>query len=220
MLDMIVCVSGGGTNLQAVLDALEDGTIKNARIRAVISNNAGAYALQRANDHGIPGVCISPKQFKDRDSFNKAFLEKVNSYQPDLIVLAGFLVVLPKQMIEEYRNRIINVHPSLIPSFCGTGYYGLKVHQGALERGVKVTGATVHFVDEGTDTGPILLQQPVMVKDGDTPEKLQQRVMEEAEWKILPLAINLIASGRVKVVDGKAVISRQGETATEKRRTR
>ncbi len=192
-----------------VLDALEDGTIKNARIRAVISNNAGAYALQRANDHGIPGVCISPKQFKDRDSFNKAFLEKVNSYQPDLIVLAGFLVVLPKQMIEEYRNRIINVHPSLIPSFCGTGYYGLKVHQGALERGVKVTGATVHFVDEGTDTGPILLQQPVMVKDGDTPEKLQQRVMEEAEWKILPLAINLIASGRVKVVDGKAVISRQ-----------
>ncbi len=209
MLDMIVCVSGGGTNLQAVLDALEDGTIKNARIRAVISNNAGAYALQRANDHGIPGVCISPKQFKDRDSFNKAFLEKVNSYQPDLIVLAGFLVVLPKQMIEEYRNRIINVHPSLIPSFCGTGYYGLKVHQGALERGVKVTGATVHFVDEGTDTGPILLQQPVMVKDGDTPEKLQQRVMEEAEWKILPLAINLIASGRVKVVDGKAVISRQ-----------
>ncbi len=205
MLDMIVCVSGGGTNL----DALEDGTIKNARIRAVISNNAGAYALQRANDHGIPGVCISPKQFKDRDSFNKAFLEKVNSYQPDLIVLAGFLVVLPKQMIEEYRNRIINVHPSLIPSFCGTGYYGLKVHQGALERGVKVTGATVHFVDEGTDTGPILLQQPVMVKDGDTPEKLQQRVMEEAEWKILPLAINLIASGRVKVVDGKAVISRQ-----------
>ena len=209
MLDMIVCVSGGGTNLQAVLDALEDGTIKNARIRAVISNNAGAYALQRANDHGIPGVCISPKQFKDRDSFNKAFLEKVNSYQPDLIVLAGFLVVLPKQMIEEYRNRIINVHPSLIPSFCGTGYYGLKVHQGALERGVKVTGATVHFVDEGTDTGPILLQKPVMVKDGDTPEKLQQRVMEEAEWKILPLAINLIASGRVKVVDGKAVISRQ-----------
>ena len=209
MLDMIVCVSGGGTNLQAVLDALEDGTIKNARIRAVISNNAGAYALQRANDHCIPSVCISPKQFKDRDSFNKAFLEKVNSYQPDLIVLAGFLVVLPKQMIEEYRNRIINVHPSLIPSFCGTGYYGLKVHQGALERGVKVTGATVHFVDEGTDTGPILLQQPVMVKDGDTPEKLQQRVMEEAEWKILPLAINLIASGRVKVVDGKAVISRQ-----------
>lgn len=209
MLDIIVCVSGGGTNLQAVLDALEDGTIKNARIRAVISNNAGAYALQRANDHGIPGVCISPKQFKDRDSFNKAFLEKVNSYQPDLIVLAGFLVVLPKQMIEEYRNRIINVHPSLIPSFCGTGYYGLKVHQGALERGVKVTGATVHFVDEGTDTGPILLQQPVMVKDGDTPEKLQQRVMEEAEWKILPLAINLIASGRVKVVDGKAVISGQ-----------
>lgn len=209
MLDMIVCVSGGGTNLQAVLDALEDGTIKNARIRAVISNNAGAYALQRANDHGISSVCISPKQFKDRDSFNKAFLEKVNSYQPDLIVLAGFLVVLPKQMIEEYRNRIINVHPSLIPSFCGTGYYGLKVHQGALDRGVKVTGATVHFVDEGTDTGPILLQQPVMVKDGDTPEKLQQRVMEEAEWKILPLAINLIASGRVKVVDGKAVISGQ-----------
>ena len=209
MLDMIVCVSGGGTNLQAVLDALEDGTIKNARIRAVISNNAGAYALQRANDHGIPGVCISPKQFKDRDSFNKAFLEKVNSYQPDLIVLAGFLVVLPKQMIEEYRNRIINVHPSLIPSFCGTGYYGLKVHEGALARGVKVTGATVHFVDEGTDTGPIILQQPVMVEQEDTPETLQRRVMEQAEWKILPRAIDLIARGKVRVEDGKVVILEQ-----------
>ncbi len=209
MLDMVVCVSGGGTNLQAILDALDNGTIKNARIRAVISNNAKAYALQRAKDHGILGVCISPKQFKDRESFNQAFLERVNSYQPDLIVLAGFLVVLPKQMIEEYRNRIINIHPSLIPSFCGTGYYGLKVHEGALERGVKVTGATVHFVDEGTDTGPILLQHPVMVEAEDTPKQLQQRVMEQAEWKILPQAINLIASGRVKVVDGKAVISGQ-----------
>ena len=206
MLDMIVCVSGGGTNLQAVLDALEDGTIKNARIRAVISNNAGAYALQRANDHGIPGVCISPKQFKDRDSFNKAFLEKVNSYQPDLIVLAGFLVVLPKQMIEEYRNRIINVHPSLIPSFCGTGYYGLKVHEGALARGVKVTGATVHFVDEGTDTGPIILQKAVEVEQGDTPEVLQKRVMEQAEWKILPRAIDLIANGKVEVRNGAVYV--------------
>ncbi|MCI8494874.1 MAG: phosphoribosylglycinamide formyltransferase [Lachnospiraceae bacterium] len=206
MLNMIVCVSGGGTNLQAILDALDNGIITNARIQAVISNNAGAYALKRAEEHGIPGVCISPKQFKDRDSFNQAFLEQVNSFHPDLIVLAGFLVVLPKQMIEEYRNRIINVHPSLIPSFCGTGFYGLKVHEGALERGVKVTGATVHFVDEGTDTGPILLQQPVMVEAGDTPKELQQRVMEQAEWKILPQAIDLIANDKVKVVDGKAIV--------------
>jgi phosphoribosylglycinamide formyltransferase-1 len=173
----------------------------------VISNNPGAYALERAKAHGMEGACISPKQFEDRESFNQAFLQKLDSYQPDLVVLAGFLVVLPEAMIRQYRNRIINVHPSLIPSFCGKGYYGLKVHESALARGVKVTGATVHFVDEGTDTGPIILQHPVMVEAGDTPKSLQQRVMEQAEWKILPQAIDLIASGKVAVEDGKVVIS-------------
>ncbi|MEY8236412.1 phosphoribosylglycinamide formyltransferase [Lachnospiraceae bacterium 66-29] len=206
MLKLVVCVSGGGTNLQAILDAVDRGDITNTEVAAVISNNPNAYALERAKNHDIAGICISPKQFEDRDSFNKAFLEKVNNYQPDLVVLAGFLVVIPELMIKEYRNRMINIHPSLIPSFCGTGYYGLKVHEAALARGVKVTGATVHFVDEGTDTGPIILQQPVMVKADDTPEILQRRVMEQAEWKILPQAIDLIANGKVKVIDGKSVI--------------
>lgn len=206
MLRIVVCVSGGGTNLQAIFDAMEEGTITNAEIVAVISNNSNAYALERAQKHEVEGICISPKQFESREEFNDAFLEKVDSYQPDLIVLAGFLVVIPEMMIQRYRNRIINIHPSLIPSFCGTGYYGLKVHEGALARGVKVTGATVHFVDEGTDTGPIILQQPVKVEQEDTPKILQQRVMEQAEWKILPQAIDLIANGKVKVEDGKVVI--------------
>lgn len=209
MLNIAVCVSGGGTNLQAILDGIEQGEITNTRVAAVISNNPGAYALERAENHGIEGVCISPKQFPDRESFNRAFLEKLDSYQVDLVVLAGFLVVLPESMIQKYRNRIINIHPSLIPSFCGTGYYGLKVHEGALARGVKVTGATVHFVDEGTDTGPIILQQPVLVEQEDTPETLQRRVMEQAEWRILPEAIDLIARGKVRVEDGKAVILEQ-----------
>ena len=186
MLNVVVMVSGGGTNLQAILDAVEDGRIRNTKICAVISNNAGAYALERAKNHGIPGIVISP-------------LEEVEKLQPDLIVLAGFLVVIPPAMIRRYPNRIINIHPSLIPSFCGTGYYGLKVHEAELERGVKVAGATVHFVDEGTDTGPIILQKAVEVKKGDTPEILQRRVMEEAEWKILPRAIQLIADGKVRV---------------------
>ncbi len=207
MLRIVVCVSGGGTNLQAVIDAISKGSITNARIEAVISNNPGAYALQRAKDHGISEICISPKQFENRERFNQAFLEEVNKYQPDLIVLAGFLVVIPEIMIRQYPNRIINIHPSLIPSFCGTGYYGLKVHEGVLKRGVKVTGATVHFVDEGTDTGPIILQKPVLVEEGDTPEILQRRVMEQAEWNILPQAIDLIANGKVSVEDGKAVIA-------------
>ena len=206
MLRTVVCVSGGGTNLQAILDSIDDGTITHTEVAAVISNNPNAYALQRAKKHGISGVCISPKQFEDRESFNEAFLQKVGSFQPDLIVLAGFLVVIPEIMIQKYRNRIINIHPSLIPSFCGTGYYGLKVHEGALARGVKVTGATVHFVDEGTDTGPIILQQPVMVAPDDTPKTLQQRVMEQAEWKILPQAIDMIANGKVTVENGKVII--------------
>lgn len=206
MLKIVVCVSGGGTNLQAMIDGIRDGAITNTEIRAVISNNPGAYALERAKAHGIEGICISPKQFPDRAAFNQAFLEQLSSYSPDLIVLAGFLVVLPEAMVRQYPNRIINVHPSLIPSFCGRGYYGLKVHEGVLDRGVKVTGATVHFVDEGTDTGPILLQHPVMVEPDDTPGSLQQRVMEQAEWKILPQAVDLIANGKVAVRDGKAII--------------
>ena len=207
MIKLAVCVSGGGTNLQAIIDAIDNGSITNAKIEVVIANNANAYALERAKKHGIEGICISPKDYENREAFNTAFLDKLNSYQVDLVVLAGFLVVIPPQMIAEYRNRIINIHPSLIPSFCGTGYYGLKVHEGVLARGVKVTGATCHFVDEGTDTGPIILQKAVEVEPGDTPEKLQRRVMEQAEWIIMPKAIDLIANGKVQVIDGKAVIS-------------
>ena len=207
MIKLAVCVSGGGTNLQAIIDAIDNGTITNAKIEVVIANNANAYALERAKKHGIEGICISPKDYENREAFNTAFLDKLNSYQVDLVVLAGFLVVIPPQMIAEYRNRIINIHPSLIPSFCGTGYYGLKVHEGVLARGVKVTGATCHFVDEGTDTGPIILQKAVEVEPGDTPEVLQRRVMEQAEWIIMPKAIDLIANGKVRVVDGKVVIS-------------
>ena len=206
MLKIAVLVSGGGTNLQAIIDAIADKTITNAEISVVISNNKDAYALERAGKHGIEAVCISPKQFETRDAFNQAFLEKLNSYQVDLVVLAGFLVVLPEMMIRAYENRIINIHPSLIPSFCGTGFYGLKVHEGVLARGVKITGATVHFVDAGTDTGPIILQKAVEVKQDDTPEILQRRVMEEAEWKIMPKAIDLIAKGKVSVVEGKVRI--------------
>ena len=197
MLRVCVCVSGGGTNLQAIMDAIDSGKITNAEIVRVISNNKTAYALERAKNHGIDAVAVSPKDYETRELFNQALLDTITEVQPDLIVLAGFLVVIPKEMIAQYRNRIINIHPSLIPSFCGTGYYGLKVHEAALERGVKVTGATVHFVDEGTDTGPIILQKAVYVEPGDTPKVLQQRVMEQAEWQILPQAIDMIANGRL-----------------------
>ena len=206
MLNVVVMVSGGGTNLQAIIDAVHSGKITNTRIAGVISNNQNAYALTRAEENGIAAQCISPKQFSDRTEFNRALLDVVDAMEPDLIVLAGFLVVIPPEMIRKYEHRIINIHPSLIPSFCGTGYYGLKVHEAALARGVKVVGATVHFVDEGTDTGPIILQKAVEVENGDTPEILQRRVMEQAEWKILPQAIDLIANGRVEVKDGKTVI--------------
>ncbi len=194
MLRVGVMVSGGGTNLQAILDAMENGTVTNARVEVVISNNPGAYALERARNHGIEAVCLSPKTFDSREAFHEAFLKKVDEYDLDLIVLAGFLVTIPEAMIQKYRNKIINIHPSLIPSFCGVGYYGLKVHEAALKRGVKLTGATVHFVDEGMDSGPIILQKAVEVLPGDTPEVLQRRVMEEAEWKILPQAIHMIAN--------------------------
>lgn len=209
MLKLAVLVSGGGTNLQAIIDAISAGKITNACISVVISNNANAYALERARAHGIEALCISPKDFESREAFNQAFLDKLNSYNVDLVVLAGFLVVLPEMMIKEYTNRIVNIHPSLIPSFCGKGFYGLKVHEGVLARGVKVTGATVHFVDEGTDTGPIILQKAVEVEQGDTPEVLQRSVMEQAEWVILPKAIDLIANGKVSVEDGHVIIAKE-----------
>ncbi len=207
MLKVVVMVSGGGTNLQAIIDAVDAGTITNTKIVGVISNNRNAYALERAKQKDIPAVCISPKEFATRAEFNQELLHTVDSFEADLIVLAGFLVVIPEAMIDAYRNRIINIHPSLIPSFCGTGFYGLKVHEAALEKGVKVVGATVHFVDEGTDTGAIILQKAVEVQQGDTPEVLQRRVMEEAEWQILPKAIDLIANEKVQIIDGKVVIS-------------
>ena len=197
MLRVGVLVSGGGTNLQAILDAIDAGTIRNAKVEVVISNNAGAFALERAKKHGIPAECLSPKEFASREEFNEALVAKIDSYHLDLIVLAGYLVKIPAAMIEKYRNKIINIHPSLIPSFCGVGYYGLKVHEAALARGVKVTGATVHYVDEGTDTGPILFQKAVEVQPDDTPKTLQQRVMEQAEWVLLPQAIDAIANGRI-----------------------
>lgn len=203
MLRVVVLVSGGGTNLQAIIDAVDNGTVTNTEIVGVISNNADAYALERAKVKGIPNLCVSPKAFATRTEFNEALLNAVNGMQADLVVLAGFLVVIPEKMVAAYRNRIINIHPSLIPSFCGTGYYGLKVHEAALNKGVKVVGATVHFVDEGTDTGAIILQKPVAVEKGDTPEILQRRVMEQAEWKILPQAIDLIANDKLELIDGK-----------------
>lgn len=206
MLKVGVLVSGGGTNLQAILDAIDNGEITNAQVSLVISNNAGAYALERAKNHKIEAVCVSPKSYENREEFHKALLEKLQESRVDLVVLAGFLVAVPAMIVEAFPNRIINIHPSLIPSFCGTGYYGLRVHEGALARGVRVTGATVHFVDAGTDTGPIILQKAVEIDPEDTPETLQRRVMENAEWKILPKAIDLIANGRVTVKDGKVVI--------------
>ena len=197
MLRVGVLVSGGGTNLQAILDAIDAGTIRNAKVEVVISNNAGAFALERAKKRGIPAECLSPKDFASREEFNEALVAKIDSYELDLIVLAGYLVKIPAAMIKKYRDKIINIHPSLIPSFCGVGFYGLKVHEAALRRGVKITGATVHFVDEGMDSGPIILQKAVEVEKGDTPEVLQRRVMEQAEWKILPKAIDMIANGEI-----------------------
>ena len=197
MFDIVCLVSGGGTNLAAIIKAIEDGSIKNVRIKSVISNNADAYALKRAKNAGIESKCISPKSFSDRDDFNKALLDELKRLNPDLIVLAGFLVNISKDIVDAFENKIINIHPSLIPSFCGKGYYGLKVHEAALNRGVKVTGATVHFVDTGIDTGRIIIQKAVNVLPGDDAMTLQRRVMEEAEWIILPKAVEMIANGEV-----------------------
>ncbi len=206
MLRIVVLVSGGGTNLQAIIDSIRIGRIKNAEIVSVISNKKDAYALTRARNYGIDACSVSPKDFETREEFHEALLQTIEGYRPDLIVLAGFLVILPKKLVEKYPNQIINVHPSLIPSFCGDGFYGLRVHEAVLERGCKITGATVHFVDEGTDSGPILLQKAVDVNPFDTPESLQKRVMEEAEWIILPQAIDAIANGRVEIKDNLAIV--------------
>ena len=206
MVKIAVLVSGGGTNLQAIIDSVKNGTITNTELVGVISNNKSAYALTRAEENGIDAKCISPKDYESREVFNQELLKAVDAYEPDLIVLAGYLVVIPPEMIKKYKNRIINIHPSLIPSFCGTGYYGLKVHEAALARGVKVVGATVHFVDEGTDTGPIIMQKPVEVRPDDTPEVLQRRIMEQAEWQIMPKVIDLIAHDKVHVKDGRVFV--------------
>ena len=197
MLRVAVCVSGGGTNLQAIIDAVESGKIRNTQLVRVISNKHGAFALERAAKAGIEGVTVARKDFADKEAVHKALIGAIDAAEPDLIVLAGFLVVLPQELVKKYSGKIINIHPSLIPSFCGDGFYGLKVHEAALARGVKVTGATVHYVDEGTDTGPIIAQKAVYVQEGDTPETLQRRVMEEAEWILLPQVIDRIANGQL-----------------------
>lgn len=206
MQKIAVCVSGGGTNLQAIIDAVADGRIQNTNIAVVISNKKEAFALERAAKADIAAECICPRDFSDKAAFADAMLDTLEKYQVDLVVLAGYLVIIPEKLIQAYRNRIINIHPSLIPSHCGMGYYGLKVHESVLAAGNKITGATVHFVDEKADHGPILLQKAVEVQEGDTPQILQKRVMEQAEWKILPQAIDLIGAGRVEIEDGIAHI--------------
>lgn len=205
MLRVVVMVSGGGTNLQAIIDAVKQGTVTNTQLVGVISNNRAAKGLERAARAGIPARCISPKDYENRTAFNRALLAAVEEFSPDLVVLAGFLVRIPEEMVHRYSSRIVNIHPSLIPSFCGVGYYGLKVHEEALKRGVKVTGATVHFVNEGMDEGPIIAQKAVAVEEGDTPEVLQRRVMEQAEWLLLPAAVDDIANGRIAVEEGRVV---------------
>ena len=216
MLRVVVCVSGGGTNLQAILDAIDKKEITNTEIIAVISNNAGAKALTRAENHGICAFCMSPKSFSDRAAFNRAFTEKMCELNPDLIVLAGFLVRIPEDMVKKFSNRIVHIHPALLPSFCGVGYYGLKVHEKVLERGVKVTGATVHFVNEGMDEGPIIAQKAVYIEDDDTPEVLQKRVMEQAEWILLPKAVDDIANGRIEVVNDKVRKTEKSEIKVQR----
>lgn len=203
MLKLAVMVSGGGTNLQALIDRIESGKLPGVSIEVVISNNKNAFALERARKHGIAAETISKKDFDSFDLFSEALLKLIGHYKADLIVLAGCLMIIPRNVVHEYRNKIINIHPSLIPSFCGDGFYGLKVHEAALARGVKVTGATVHYVDEGTDTGPIILQKAVLIEEGDTAEILQKRVMEQAEWEILPEAVRLIAENKVVIEDNR-----------------
>ncbi len=211
MLRVVVLVSGGGTNLQAIIDAVGAGRITNVCLVGVISNNKTVKSLERAHSAGIPAVSVSPKDYGDRELFHEALLQQADAFAPDLIVLAGFLVAVPPAMVHKYSGRIINIHPSLIPSFCGVGYYGLKVHEKALERGVKVTGATVHFVTEGMDEGPIIAQKAVCVEEDDTPEALQRRVMEQAEWVLLPQAIDDIANGRIVLAGGRVKHRQRGK---------
>ncbi len=192
MQKIAVLVSGGGTNLQAILDAQDSGIIRDGRVALVLSSSPKAYALERARNHGIETVVVSRKEYPDPVDYGRKVIEILDAHEIDLVVLAGFLSILSKEVTDAYRDRIINVHPALIPSFCGDGYYGLRVHQAALDYGVKVTGATVHFVNEVTDGGKIILQKAVEVKDGDTPETLQRRVMEEAEWELLPKAVQML----------------------------
>lgn len=208
MLKLAVLVSGGGTNLQALIDQIEQDKLPGVKIEIVISNKAGVYALDRARAYGIPAEAIVKKNYTDKESFEETLLGLIDRYEVDLVVLAGCLLMIPECIIQKYKNRIINIHPSLIPSFCGAGYYGLKVHEAVLARGVKVTGATVHFVDEGCDTGPIILQKPVMVEEEDTAETLQRRVMEQAEWEILPEAVRLIAENRIILDNNKVRIKK------------
>lgn len=203
MLKIGALVSGGGTNLQAIIDSIESGAVPNARVVTVVSSKDGAYALERAKKHNINGVCIKKKDFTDFDQYMQAMIDHLDNFEVDLVVLAGFMIVIGKKFIEKYENKIINIHPALIPSFCGDGFYGLKVHEAALEKGVKVTGATVHFVNEETDGGPIILQKAVYIDENDTAESLQQRVMEEAEWKIFPEAIKLISEEKIEVVGNR-----------------
>ncbi len=206
MLNIAVFVSGGGTNLQAIIDNIEDGTISKARIALVISNKADAYALERAKKYNIKTKVISKKDFEDRMDYINEQLNILEEYKIDLIVLAGYLSIVPELIIKKYTNQIINIHPSLIPAFSGKGYYGLKVHEEVLKRGCKLTGATVHFVDEGTDTGPIIMQKAIEVKINDTAESLQKRVMEKAEWMILPKTIDLISNNMIDIIDNKVYI--------------
>lgn len=206
MLKLAVIVSGGGTNLQALIDQMEQNKLPNASIEVVISNHEDAYALERARLHHLATAVITRKEYRTPEEFAEALLKLIQSYEVDLIVLAGCLMLIPGLVVREFRHRIINIHPSLIPSFCGEGFYGLKVHEAALARGVKITGATVHFVDEGCDTGPIILQKEIAVADNDTPESLQRRVMEQAEWMILPEAVRLISEGRILIKDNKVSI--------------
>ena len=210
MKNIIVLVSGGGTNLQALIDAQERGEIQNGKITCVISSNPNAYALQRAEKHGIQSQVLNRKEYSDNQTYTKDLLKLLQSENADLIVLAGFMIILDKSLIQAYKNKIINVHPSLIPSFCGDGFYGLHVHEKALEKGVKLTGATVHFVNEICDGGAIILQKAVEIENGDTPEILQKRVMEQAEWKILPQAVSLFCQDRLTVIDNHAYIDYKG----------
>lgn len=209
MLNIVVLVSGGGTNLQAIIDACECGKIKNGKIAGVISSSPAAYALERAAKHSIPSSVVSRKEFENSKAFDDALIAEIEKYKADLIVLAGFMSILGEELTKKYANKIINVHPALIPSFCGKGFYGLHVHEAALAYGVKVTGATVHFVNEIPDGGAIILQKAVEVIQGDTPETLQKRVMEQAEWKILPQAISLFCEGRLNIVNGKVIIKQE-----------